>query len=117
MRYDHQTCGQQAQSDESFFAAGEAVVLESDAGAGKNLIRVLEAEPVLGEVCPVFSFIHWYFISAHYKCNSFCSYVQVPPISQLRQNPGSGWTSPSPDSLGGCLYMAFSRHPTPVLCL
>src|SRR5271168_4046578 len=57
MRYDHQTCGQQAQRDESFFAAGEAVVLESDAGAGKNLIRVLEAEPVLGEVCPVFSFI------------------------------------------------------------
>src|SRR4029077_16566390 len=51
--YDNQTAGQQAQSDKPFFAIGESIVFEGDAGPGKYLLGILKAEAMLGEVLPV----------------------------------------------------------------
>jgi hypothetical protein len=53
MSYDHQTPGQQAQSDEPIFPVSKTVVFERDARPGKYLFGILEAQAMLGEVLPV----------------------------------------------------------------
>jgi len=50
MRYNNQTPGQQAQSDEPFFAISKTVVFEGDARPGKNLLGIFKAEAMLGDI-------------------------------------------------------------------
>src|ERR1700686_93454 len=77
MGYDNQTPVQQAQSDEPFFAVGESVVFEGNAGPGKYLLGILEAEAMLGDVLPVLRLVPVVFHSiSNLNCSSFCSYTQ-----------------------------------------
>src|ERR1700682_4518778 len=85
MGYDNQTPGQQAQSDEPIFAVGESVVFEGNAGPGKYLLGILEAEAMLGDVLPVLRLVPVVFhsISRSYR-SSFCSYTQSRGASSRR---------------------------------
>lgn len=67
MGYYDQTPGQQAQRDQPFFPVSKTVVFEGDAGARKNLVGILEAEAMLGEVLPVFRVIPFVL---HFRCFS-----------------------------------------------
>jgi hypothetical protein len=63
MGYDNQAPGQQAQSDEPFFPIAEAVIFERDTRSGKNLLSILEAEAMFGEILSILRLIPLVFHS------------------------------------------------------
>ena len=94
MGYDHQTPGQQAQSDEPIFPVSKTVVFERDARPGKYCSASSKLRPCLARFFRFFASSHSYFISFRSYCNAFCSYRRARSPSQSMELTGCAVQAP-----------------------